>query len=283
MIQFQFGIFHHHLVLGLLSLQMPLCYIKKLISHDKITRRSRVTPEIEERRRKQQKFFDEHFNKDHISLELLEDFPSWLDNFGLKSLAPYFKDKKWQDIIEMNSEDLNNLGIRTQKIQNFLLINFWHVRDYIASQKGTKLQPSKQLEMLINRKEFYENNYDKTINYELLENFPMWLEGLGLKHLTRYFEGKRWEEIIEMDWQALDVLGIESRLIRGKLVSHFWKIKRDIAAKKGITLPGKGESRKRELTVEEKEIVAQREKLYKDNYINNINYKLLEGSIITYI
>ncbi|CAG8570828.1 8173_t:CDS:2, partial [Dentiscutata erythropus] len=107
-------------------------------------------------------------------------------------------------------------------------------------------------------------------------DFPMWLEGLGLKHLTRYFEGKRWEEIIEMDWQALDVLGIESRLIRAKLVSHFWKVKRDIAIKKGITLPEKKEEKhKRELTVDEREIIAQREKFYKDNYIN-INYKLLE-------
>ncbi|CAG8434041.1 11309_t:CDS:2 [Scutellospora calospora] len=107
------------------------------------------------------------------------------------------------------------------------------------------------------------------------KHFPAWLEGLGLKHLARYFKGKKWEEIIEMDWQALEVLGIESRQIRAKLVGHFWKVKRDIAAKKGITLPEKEKKGRRELIVEEKKIIAQREKFYEDNYIN-INYKLLE-------
>ncbi|CAG8570808.1 8172_t:CDS:2 [Dentiscutata erythropus] len=93
---------------GIISSQHRSLFNETTLEHNnneqiisKMTRQSRVTSEIKELRRKQQKFCDEHLNKDHVSLELLEDFPAWLDNLGLKFFAPCFKDKKWQDIIEM--------------------------------------------------------------------------------------------------------------------------------------------------------------------------------------
>ncbi|CAG8559643.1 5413_t:CDS:2, partial [Racocetra fulgida] len=38
--------------------------------------------------------------------EVLEDFPAYLDLIRMKRLTPLFKNKKFEDILEMNSQDL---------------------------------------------------------------------------------------------------------------------------------------------------------------------------------
>lgn len=70
----------------------------------------------------------------------------------------------------------------------------------------------------------------------LIKDFPEWLRGLGLKPLTPYFEGKRWQEIIELKWQDLEEMGIHNKFIRFRLVKNFWRVKKDLVEISLLTL-----------------------------------------------
>lgn len=63
-----------------------------------------------------------------------------------------------------------------------------------------------------------------------IQDFPTWLEGLGLKALIPKFKGKNWEEIIQMNMDNLKEFGIVSREIRKRLVMHFDMVKRAIVS-----------------------------------------------------
>ncbi|RHZ82709.1 hypothetical protein Glove_104g13 [Diversispora epigaea] len=99
--------------------------------------------------------------------------------------------------------------------------------------------PKEVREQVEKTRQYVVDNYIATINYELLEDFPKWLEGLGMKAMAPNFEGKKWKEIIELSWEDLEKMGIKSRGIRTRLIRFFWKIKRDMAAKNGVELPPK--------------------------------------------
>ncbi|CAG8796146.1 12626_t:CDS:2, partial [Dentiscutata erythropus] len=60
--------------------------------------------------------------------ETLEDFPVYLDLIRMKRIAPLFKNIKFEDILEMNSQDLKSLGIELAKDRVKLIKNFWRIK-----------------------------------------------------------------------------------------------------------------------------------------------------------
>ncbi|CAG8450127.1 3387_t:CDS:2 [Diversispora eburnea] len=142
----------------------------------------------------------------------------------------------------------NNYFPRTFSNSKVLLLSKKQVNSDISKTIKNKLNDKRYLglnkikipeevpEILEKNKKFYLENYKNKINYELLEDFPEWLKGLGLKPLFPYFEGKKWQDIIELKWQDLEKMGIHNKFIRFRLVKNFWRVKLD----QGITLPLKG-------------------------------------------
>ncbi|CAG8828437.1 7413_t:CDS:2, partial [Racocetra persica] len=64
--------------------------------------------------------------------EVLEDFSAYLDLIRMKRLAPLFKNKKFEDILEMNSQDLKGLGVELAKERIKLIKNFWRIKRRIV-------------------------------------------------------------------------------------------------------------------------------------------------------
>ncbi|CAG8658913.1 8690_t:CDS:2, partial [Acaulospora morrowiae] len=82
---------------------------------------------------------------------------------------------------------------------------------------------------------FFKENYLHKVNYKLLkENFPAWLEGIGLSELDHKFGAYKWQEIIEMGWQDLRDIGINNSNMRKVLIRNFTLVKLDQARKRGI-------------------------------------------------
>ncbi|CAG8568942.1 15212_t:CDS:2, partial [Dentiscutata heterogama] len=71
-----------------------------------------------------------------------------------------------------------------------------------------------------------ENIYDR-VNYELLEDFPAWLQGCKMQHLAYLFDGKNWREIINMNARDLEFLGVKSATFRRRLTTYFWAAKEE--------------------------------------------------------
>ncbi|CAG8648865.1 16273_t:CDS:2, partial [Gigaspora margarita] len=63
------------------------------------------------------------FRKSH-----LKDFPAYLDLIRMKKVAPLFKNKKFKDILEMDSQDLKNLGVELARDRVKLIKNFWRIK-----------------------------------------------------------------------------------------------------------------------------------------------------------
>ncbi|CAG8434234.1 3250_t:CDS:2 [Diversispora eburnea] len=85
-------------------------------------------------------------------------------------------------------------------------------------------------------KDYYNKNYCQ-INFALLEDFPSWLNGLGLKPLAPYFEGLGWREIIEFSWHDLETSGITNWHLRKRLLRHFYSVRKFLAKERKIRLP----------------------------------------------
>ncbi|RHZ67422.1 hypothetical protein Glove_301g59 [Diversispora epigaea] len=85
-------------------------------------------------------------------------------------------------------------------------------------------------------KDYYNKNYCM-INFALLEDFPSWLNGLGLKPLAPYFEGLKWREIIEFSWHDLETSGITNWHLRKRLLRHFYSVRKFLAKERKIRLP----------------------------------------------
>ncbi|CAG8460922.1 2140_t:CDS:2 [Acaulospora morrowiae] len=117
-------------------------------------------------------------------------------------------------------------------------------RRFTATNDINEQEKLQRSELYEKHMRFYRSNYIDKINYELLEDFPEWLDGIGLKILTPYFEGMRWEEIIKLSMMDLYLLGIRNSKVRTLLVKHFWKVKNMMAKDKGGNL-GPSEIRKR--------------------------------------
>ncbi|RIB03210.1 hypothetical protein C2G38_2123576 [Gigaspora rosea] len=60
--------------------------------------------------------------------ETLENFPAYLDLIRMKKVAPLFKNKKFKDILEMDSQDLKHLGVELARDRLKLIKNFWRIK-----------------------------------------------------------------------------------------------------------------------------------------------------------
>ncbi|PKY40900.1 hypothetical protein RhiirA4_496874 [Rhizophagus irregularis] len=59
-----------------------------------------------------------------VNFDALEDFTEWLSNLRFKKWAPMFEGMKWQDIIQLNDEQLLEKGIKTFTVRSELLYYF---------------------------------------------------------------------------------------------------------------------------------------------------------------
>ncbi|CAG8819160.1 25409_t:CDS:1, partial [Racocetra persica] len=55
-------------------------------------------------------------------------FPAWLQGCKMLHLAYLFEGKKWREIINMNSRDLETLGVRSMNFRRRLTTYFWVIR-----------------------------------------------------------------------------------------------------------------------------------------------------------
>ncbi|CAH1759614.1 3795_t:CDS:2 [Entrophospora sp. SA101] len=68
-----------------------------------------------------------------------------------------------------------------------------------------------------------------TINYHLSRlDFPKWLYGIRMHRYVKNFENMKWEEIVELDSEGLEQLGIEEHFDRKKLLKEFRNIRNTI-------------------------------------------------------
>ncbi|KAF0426250.1 sam domain family protein [Gigaspora margarita] len=121
------------------------------------------------------------------------------------------------------------------------------------------------------REKFYKENYIDKVNYKLLEDFPMWLGGFELGYLSHLFRGKKWQEIIKMNYKDLEKLGVLSFRNRATLIRNFLIVRRHLAEEK-IEFSNKGNIEKKSFENEKKLNYLQ---FYEKNYVN-VNFKLLE-------
>ncbi|RHZ80056.1 hypothetical protein Glove_139g9 [Diversispora epigaea] len=133
---------------------------------------------------------------------------------------------KYTSDIVNKVEDNNNINNKINKIGNNKIAKI----DINKINEANKISAEKQ--------DFYGKNYTiGFINYELLEDFPAWLKGLGLKALVPCFEDLNWKDIIEMKSKDLSELGIKNKNIKFTLLNHFRMIKQDMVASEGIRIP----------------------------------------------
>ncbi|CAJ0761348.1 23937_t:CDS:2 [Entrophospora sp. SA101] len=59
-------------------------------------------------------------------------------------------------------------------------------------------------------------------------NFPKWLYGIRMHRYVKNFENMKWEEIVELDSEGLEQLGIEEHFDRKKLLKEFRNIRNTI-------------------------------------------------------
>ncbi|CAG8545488.1 7755_t:CDS:2, partial [Racocetra persica] len=69
----------------------------------------------------------------------------------------------------------------------------------------------------------------RTVNFELLEDFPKWLKGLKYQKYAPCFEGLHWREIIELDELGLLYSGVYRLVVRRNLLMEFMFIKRTLS------------------------------------------------------
>ncbi|CAG8533341.1 19857_t:CDS:2 [Gigaspora margarita] len=95
-----------------------------------------------------------------------------------------------------------------------------------------KVLPSLPLEkveeLLYERIKWQKENIYDSVNYELLKDFPVWLQGCKMANLAYLFEGKNWREIIRMNARDLEYLGVKSATFRRRLTTYFWVIRLDL-------------------------------------------------------
>ncbi|CAG8539467.1 12323_t:CDS:2 [Acaulospora colombiana] len=108
-----------------------------------------------------------------------------------------------------------------------------HLKTLKLTPKLSKVEIQNVLESY---NDFYEKNYNQ-INFLLLQDFPSWLDGLGLKPLAPYFANQDWHDIIELTWNDLEILGITNWQLRKRLLRHFFIIRKFLARERGVNLP----------------------------------------------
>ncbi|CAG8485966.1 13520_t:CDS:2, partial [Acaulospora morrowiae] len=174
--------------------------------------------------RKHKKYYENNYTLGYVNYELLEDFPAWLEGLGLKPMAPYFKDKKWQDIVQMKHQDLKYLGIHNKFIRHKLAKHFWIVRQDMVFKDGIRL-PRLEKEPNDNW-----NGAKFSIDYNILKDEECFLNSIGYDFgaLLPLFRGKKWNEMIELNKEDMINLGFTNQIKMNIMCSAFRKYKKAI-------------------------------------------------------
>ncbi|RHZ67391.1 hypothetical protein Glove_301g60 [Diversispora epigaea] len=146
-----------------------------------------------------------------VNLELLEDFPKWIETLGLKSCLPYFEGMKWQDAIKMDSNALKAKGCVSFFIRSRLLRHFDMVK---CKLEGKEHNPASS-----EWKEPVEEGTETTYDAKMLDDIPSFLHSLGgsLGIFASYFHDKTWKDIIRMTEPEFKEIGIHGRSVRRSL------------------------------------------------------------------
>ncbi|CAG8592489.1 12929_t:CDS:10 [Acaulospora colombiana] len=164
-----------------------------------------------------------------VDPSIREDIPCWLNSLGdgLGDYSHYFQGKKWYEIVDLTGQDLSELGVKKGNIRRQLLDGFLLYKGAMNNKEAE--------DILLRIKDYYWENYITKTNYELLEDFPAWLDGLGLKALAPRFEGRAWQDIIKMTSSDLEEIGIPTKGLRKRLIRHFVKIQNNLNTDDSIT------------------------------------------------
>ncbi|RHZ75932.1 hypothetical protein Glove_208g198 [Diversispora epigaea] len=159
-----------------------------------------------------------------FNLDLTKDLTCRLHSIedGAGSFAMFLQGKKWEEIIELKRDDLRELGIKEAPFQDLLIRGF----DY---EKTPRVSNEKAEAMLEENNVYFRSNYFSNTNVKLLEDFPKWLDGLGLKPLSVIFEGKKWQDILNLTAKDLVHMGVFNANLRRRLTKNFVKAKKNLA------------------------------------------------------
>lgn len=152
---------------------------------------------------------------DSVNYELLKDFPAWLQGCKMANLAYLFEGKNWREIIRMNARDLEYLGVKSATFRRRLTTYFWVIRLDLAAKEERVFK-------------YKKIRTTPDITPESLEDFPSYLNSIGMKQYASKFEEKKWQDLVKLNYKDLIELGIESIEDRILLIKSFWKAKRVI-------------------------------------------------------
>ncbi|CAG8625048.1 13206_t:CDS:2, partial [Dentiscutata erythropus] len=164
----------------------------------------------------------------------------------------------------MTPTQFNNYALKKMRIFTIFIRNFSKFTRHLNKNEDIIIKQER-------REKFYKENYIDKVNYKLLEDFPMWLGGFRLGYLSHLFRGKKWQEIIKMNYKDLEELGVLSFQNRATLIKNFLIVRRHLAGEK-IGSSNKGNIEKNNFEKEKKLEYLQ---FYEKNYAN-VNFKLLE-------
>ncbi|RHZ76034.1 hypothetical protein Glove_208g211 [Diversispora epigaea] len=210
--------------LGIYSMELK----KRLIKHFNLVKKS-MNEDAQEQILEMQENYSYKDKDLPIDRELLQDLTCWFHSFkdGLGNYSPFFKNKKWNQVIDMTNKDLELMGLSRKIVRHAFLMGFKYYKNaLIVNEEADKLYEQV--------KNYHKKNYIEETNFELLEDFPLWLEGAGLKPLAPRFEGIPLQDILEFNEQDLENLGIYNKNLRKRLIYHFQKVQRDLASLKGL-------------------------------------------------
>ncbi|CAG8505564.1 11228_t:CDS:2 [Diversispora eburnea] len=142
--------------------------------------------------------------------------------YGAGSFAMFLQGKKWEEIIELKKDDLTALGIKEAPFQDLLIRGF-------AYEKTPRILNEKAEAVLEENNIYFRSNYFSNTDVKLLEDFPKWLDGLGLKPLSVIFEGKKWQDIVNLTSKDLMHMGIFNANLRRRLTKNLIKAKKNLA------------------------------------------------------
>ncbi|CAG8522811.1 2897_t:CDS:2 [Diversispora eburnea] len=146
---------------------------------------------------KQKNFYRENYVEKN-NYELLEDFPEWLDGIGLKILAPYFENMKWQEVMSLSTRNLIDMGIKNSNIRSLLIRHFW--RSKVIHIKSKELILT-QVQLNYRDRDFQMIGRDLAVDPYLLKDLKFCLNAMGYAYsnFAPFFYGKTWQEIIDMN------------------------------------------------------------------------------------
>jgi len=93
---------------------------------------------------------------------------------------------------------------------------------------GTPVQKALSTDAVIDSK---SSKPVEPVDFVLLNDIPGWFRSMRLHKYTSLFEGKRWQDIVKMDEEALVELGVAALGARRKMMKVFDQVKTEAAAK----------------------------------------------------